>query len=103
MRYPETAALIRSARRRKGISQATAAANIGCSRLQVIRWEQGLHRPDPLGLGPVVADVLGIEPSRLASADEDDDEEAAAVRDLARALQAEVRRQVHAALERSLS
>lgn len=76
MRYPQTAAMIRSARRRKGMSQEALAAAVGCSRLQVIRWEQGLHKPDPEGLGAKLVEVLAIKPAALEGADEADEEAA---------------------------
>lgn len=97
MRYPETAALIRSARRRKGLSQEAAAEAIGCSRLQVIRWEQGLHRPDPEGLGPRLVEVLGVKAKALTEADADD-EEAAQVDDMTLALTTALRAVVAAEL-----
>lgn len=70
MRYPETASLIRSARLRKGLSQEKAAAAVGCSRLQFIRWEQGLHKPEEHAGGLVA--VLEIDKKALDEADDED-------------------------------
>lgn len=67
MRYPETASLIRKARRHKGLSQEKAAQQVGCSRLQWINWEQGLHRPTKY-TGQLV-EVLGVDSEMLESAD----------------------------------
>ena len=86
MRYPQTAAIIRSARLRKGMSQERAASEVGCSRLQFIRWEQGIHKPNPDGLGRQLVDVLGLDKSALEGADEDE-EAALPMRSLAADLQ----------------
>lgn len=108
MRYPETARLIRKSRKRKGLSQERLARHLGCSRLQVIRWEQGLHRPDPDALGAKLAESLEFSVADLRSCDggDEDDAEAASMplaRDLATALQAEVQRQVAAALKAEMA
>jgi transcriptional regulator with XRE-family HTH domain len=79
MRYPETAALIKSARLRKGLSQEKAAQQVGCSRLQWINWEQGVHRPGRHAAA--LAGVLGITLDELRAAD---DEEEAALQPLSR-------------------
>lgn len=82
VRYPETAKLIKTARLRKGWSQERAAQIVGSSRLQWIRWEQGLHKPDPDGLGASLCDALGIPKKKLRDADSTDEAEAALVADL---------------------
>lgn len=73
--------MIQNARRRKGVSQERAATKIGCSRLQWIRWEQGVHRPDPNGYAPKIAGYLGLDVGVLTAADasDDEDEEAASM------------------------
>jgi transcriptional regulator with XRE-family HTH domain len=100
MRYPETASIILAARKRKGVSQERAAQKVGCSRLQWIRWEQGLHRPEPDGFGAKLAEYLGIGSDALSAADSDDDEEAASMqpfgRDIMQALNAAIDRAVSA-------
>lgn len=74
MRYPQTATIIQGARKRKGVSQERAAIKVGCSRLQWIRWEQGLHRPAADGLAPRLAEYLGLDLEVLLSADDEDEE-----------------------------
>lgn len=89
MRYPETAALIKQARLKKGLSQEKAARRIGCSRLQWINWEQGLHRPEKYVAALV--GVIGVNAKKLEAADDGGlDQEAlltpltVAIRDLVR-------------------
>lgn len=88
-RYPQTAALIHSARLRKGLSQEKAAVLAGCSRLQFIRWEQGLHRPEGHRAEALVA-KLGVDADKLSAADPEPDEDdlmaplSRAIRDLVR-------------------
>lgn len=79
VRYPQTAAAIKSARLRKGYSQEKAARLVGTSRFHWIRWEQGLHRP--LEFAPRIADVLGCPVESLTT--EDDEAEAASMAPLA--------------------
>ena len=75
-RFPEIAATIRTARLRKGISQESAAAQVGMSRFHWIRLEQGLHRPTEFA--SQIAEVLGVSERDLLG--DDDDEEAASMR-----------------------
>jgi transcriptional regulator with XRE-family HTH domain len=81
MRYPETAALIKQARLKKGLSQEKAARRIGCSRLQWINWEQGLHRPEKYAASLV--EVIGVDADKLSAADGGDLDQEALGRDLA--------------------
>lgn len=100
MRYPEIAASIKEARRRKRWSQERAAQEIGTSRFHWIRWEQGLHRPTG-DLAKNLIERLGI-PVELLGEDEDE-EEAALATVLSRAVSEVVRRQIsrHAAEART--
>lgn len=84
MRYPETAALIKKARKQKGLSQENAARRIGCSRLQWINWEQGLHRPTTYK--QALVEVIGVDAGKLDAADGGDLDEAALMAPLARAV-----------------
>jgi transcriptional regulator with XRE-family HTH domain len=95
MRYPETAALIKSARLRRGLSQEKAAKSIGCSRLQWINWEAGLHRPDRYA--NALVEVIGVDGEKLASADGGDLDEAALMAPLMRALRELVESEVRKA------
>ena len=70
MKYPQTAALIRSARLRKELSQEKTAELVGCSRIHMNRLEKGQHRPDMEVLGARLADVLGIDADALGRADQ---------------------------------
>lgn len=94
MRYPQTAKFVLGARRRKGLSQERLAAAIGSSRLQVIRWEQGLHRPDLDGLGAKLCEALEVDVADLAKCDAEDDEEAALMSPLTQAIEDIVAAQV---------
>lgn len=71
MRYPNTAATIKRARLKKGLSQEKAANQLGCSRLQWINWEQGLHRPTRHLAA--LAELLELSADELEVADEDRD------------------------------
>lgn len=97
MKYPETAALIRAARIKRKWSQEKAAQIVGSSRLQWIRWEQGLHKPDPDGHGAALCDALNIPKKRMLNADASDEKEAALVADLIAIVRAITRQE----LERS--
>lgn len=93
MRYPETAALIKKARLKKGLSQEKAATRIGCSRLQWINWEQGLHRPEKYAR--LLVEVIGVDERELEKADGLDEADlmaplTRAIRDIVRA---EIRRE----------
>jgi transcriptional regulator with XRE-family HTH domain len=95
MRYPETAALIKQARLKKGLSQEKAARRIGCSRLQWINWEQGLHRPEKYAASLV--EVIGVDADKLSAADGGDLDQEALMAPLARAVRDIVRAEVRAA------
>ena len=82
-RYPKSAVAIRAARKERGWSQEYAAGKVGCSRLQWIRWEQGVHQP--VEYADRLNDVLGIPKEQLK--DDEDEEEAALAMDLLRVVQ----------------
>lgn len=97
MRYPETAALIKKARRNTGLSQEKAARQVGCSRLQWINWEQGVHRPDKYA--NALVEVLGLDAKKLKAADGGEDlDEASLMAPLTRAINDLVEAQVDRAL-----
>lgn len=94
MRYPETASLIRKARLRTGLSQERAAVAVGCSRLQFIRWEQGLHRPDANGHAARLVTVLGIDEKALIAADDEEESQPMASELFAQAVRAVLREEL---------
>jgi transcriptional regulator with XRE-family HTH domain len=80
-RYPKSAQAIKTARKQRGWSQEYAASIVGCTRLQWIRWEQGVHQP--VSYADRLSEVLGIPKEQLK---DDEDEEEAALADLGRTL-----------------
>lgn len=77
MKYEKIAAAIKKARLERGWTQERAAQEIGTSRIHWIRWEQGLHRPNPEYARRLV-DRLGV-PKELLEDDGDEEETALAM------------------------
>src|SRR4051812_31274226 len=94
-RYPEIGQAIRAARLKKKWSQEHAAAQVGISRMQWIRWEQGLHKPKGDSATRLTA-ALGLASSLL-----EDDEEVR--RSLETDLNQAIARAVNHAVERAVA
>ncbi len=79
-------AQIRDMRKRAKKSQELIAAEVGTTRRNWIRWEQGANAPSP-EFRPKIAAALGVDESFFA----DDAEEDSLLQDLTRALVAAMR------------
>jgi transcriptional regulator with XRE-family HTH domain len=90
----EISRTIRGARLRRGMSQEVAAHAVGVSRLQWIRWEKGVHPPSEANRAKL-ADVLGVDESRLVHEEVPSDPLTLLVRSV---VEREVRREVERAL-----
>lgn len=87
---------IKSGRRRVGLSQARAAADVGVQRLQWIRWERGENVPSEDNR-PRVAAILGIAEAAITPDDDPADDP------LTRAIRSLVEREVERALRNAVA